>query len=198
MRTAHPTRCYPHPVADLTFSQPARRNFAVPILIALAILAATAFAVLRLTPSRTADLAVTHTSVYAAHTVFKTNSIVVGSDPAQDDLYVLTTLKIDNKLKLPLFLKDFTATLTPAEGEPLTSSAVEKQDIQPLFVTFPALKPLASAPLYRETSIEPGHSAEGMLLLHFPVDQATWDHRKSATLTIALYHQQPQTIEIPK
>jgi hypothetical protein len=36
-----------------------------------------------------------------------------------------------------------------------------------------------------------------MILIHFPVSQATWDQRKSATITIDLYHQNPVTIPIP-
>jgi hypothetical protein len=194
-------------VAALTFSQPARRNLFAPILIAVVVLIVAVALVLQFTPHTTADVTITHTAVYAAHTVFKSDSIVVGSDRAQDDFYVLVNVHIDNRLRLPLFLKDFTATLTPANpdgspAEPITTSAAQKTDLPNLYITFPALKALAEeevkAPLYRETQIDPGKSAEGLILLHFPVDQATWDHRNSATLTIALYHQQPITIPIPK
>ncbi len=108
--------------------------------------------------------------------------MLVGSEHAQDDLYVLATLRIEDRLNLPLFLKDFTATLVTADGEEFNTSATEKQDIPALFITFPAIEKLASAPLLRETLISPGQSAEGMVLLHFPVTQATWNSRKSATL----------------
>ena len=35
------------------------------------------------------------------------------------------------------------------------------------------------------------------MLLHFPVTQAVWNNRKSATLNIDLYHQGPLAILIP-
>lgn len=182
---------------QLTFPQPARNNnLLAPVLIAFLVLGLTIALVLRFTPRKTADLTITKTSVYAAHTVFKSDSIVVGHDPAQDDLYVLTTLRIDDRLHLPLFLKDFTATLTTAEGQQFTTSAAEKQDFPNLYAAFPALKPLSSAPLLRETVIDPGESAEGMVLLHFPVTQDVWDHRKSAVLHVDLYHQGKQTVLI--
>jgi hypothetical protein len=184
-------------VPEPTFAQPARRNLLAPVLIAFTLLGIAIALVVRYTPHKTADITITGTSVYPAHTVFKSDSILVGSDRAQDDLYVLATLRVDDRLNLPLFLKDFTATLVTADGEEFHTSAAEKQDIPNLFTTFPALEKLASPPLLRETLISPGQSAEGMVLLHFPVTQATWNSRKSATLTVDLYHQGPLAVLIP-
>ena len=112
-------------MSDLKFAQPARRNLLVPVLLAFLILGIVLALVLRFTPHRTADLAITHTVVYPTHTVFKSDSIIVGNQHVEDALYVLTTLRIDDRLHLPLFLKDFTATLTTAEGEEITTSAVD-------------------------------------------------------------------------
>jgi hypothetical protein len=184
------------PVSDLKFAQSARSNLLAPVLLAFLILGITLALAIRYTPHRTADLTITRTIVYPAHTVFKGNSIVVGHDSAQDDLYVLTTLRIDDNLHLPLFLKDFTATLTTADGQEFTTSATEKDDFANIYASFPALKPLASEPLLRETMISPGQSAEGMILLHFPVTQAVWDHRRTAYLNVDLYHQGQQSILI--
>jgi hypothetical protein len=154
--------------------------------------------VLRYTPHTIADLTILQTAVYPTHTLYKGDSIIVGRDHAQDELYVLTTLRIEDKLNLPIFLKDFTATLLTGDGEQLTTSAVEKQDLENLYATFPALKPLSSTPLLRETLIDPGHSAEGMILLHFPVTEEVWNRRRSATLHVDLYHQGPISITIPQ
>ena len=193
-------------MADLTFSQPARRNLFVPFATALALFGIILGLVLYLTPHTIAEISVSQPVIYAAHTVFKSNSIVVGQDPSQDDLYLIVTVRIQDHLRLPLFIKDFTATLTPANpdgtpAEPITSSAVQKLDIPNLYTSFPALKALAAQqtaqPLYRETQIDPGTFAEGTVLLHFPVTQTTWDQRKSATLTIDLYHQGQLTVPIP-
>ena len=191
-------------MADLTFTQPARRNLLVPILLALVVLAGAVFAVLRYTPRTTADVAVTRVSVFPSHVVFKSGSIVLNSDQVQDDLYVLVTLRLTNHLRLPLFLKDFTGTLTPSAaigGAPISESAIEKPDLANLFVTFPGLKKAAEAqgapPLYRDTRIDPGKTAEGYIALHFSGKPALWDERASATLAIDLYHQQPLAVPIP-
>jgi hypothetical protein len=186
------------PVSDPTFAQPARRNLLAPVLLAFLILGIVLALLLRFTPHRTADLTIVRTAVYPTHTVFKSDSIIVANQHAEDALYVLTTLRIDDRLHLPLFLKDFTATLTTAEGEEITTSAVEKLDLENLYTTFPALKPLSSEPLLRDTMISPGQSAEGMILLHFPVTKEVWDHRRTAVLNVDLYHQGQQEILISR
>ena len=186
------------PVSEPTFAHAARSNLLTPVLIALFILGIVIALFARITPYRMANLLVTRTIVYPAHTIFKADSIVVGRDTAQDDLYVLTTLQVQDNLRLPLFLKDFTATLTTAEGQKITTSAAEERDIPNIYTSFPGLQRLASTPLLRESLIKPGESAEGMILLHFPVTQAVWDHRQTAVLNVDLYHQGQQDVVISR
>ena len=190
-------------MADFPFSQPERRNFAVPIVIALFVLGLIAFFLFRFTPRTTADIAVTHVDVYPAHTVFKSDSIVVGDDASQDDLYALVTVRITDRLRLPLFLKDITATLIPSDGSlPPATSAVEHAQFENLYTSFPALRKLAGtqhAPLLlRESRIDPNQTVEGYVILHFPVTADTWKTRNDAVLTLDLYHQQSLTATIPK
>ncbi len=186
------------PVSTPAFAQPARRNLLAPVLLAFLILGFVIALLLRFTPQRTADLLITHTVLLPTHTVFKSGSIVVGRDETQDDLYVLTTLRIQDNLRLPLFLKDFTATLTTAEGQQINASAAEERDLPNIYISFPALKPLATPPMLRETMINPGDKAQGMILLHFPVAQSVWDHRQSAVLHVDLYHQGKQDVTITR
>jgi hypothetical protein len=184
------------PVSELKFAQPARRNLLAPVLLAFLILGIILALFLRFTPHRTADLSITRTAIYPTHTVFQSDSIVVASQHTEDNLYVLTTLRIDDRLHLPLFLKDFTATLTTADGEEISTSAVEQRDLDNVYASYPDLKSLASQPLLRDTMISPGDSAEGMILLHFPVTKDVWDHRRMAMLNVDLYHQGEQQIRI--
>jgi hypothetical protein len=44
--------------------------------------------------------------------------------------------------------------------------------------------------------IAPGQSAEGMILLHFPITKAVWDSRRTAVLNVDLYHQGEQAVLI--
>jgi hypothetical protein len=187
-------------MSELTFTQPERRSFLAPLLIAFVVVGAI-FSYIYLRPHRIADISVSKPAVVPEHTVFKSLSKVVGhEDEAQDDLYVVTTVRIDNRLKIPLTINEITGTLTPADEsvDPITSTAVEKSDLDNLYITFPALKPLSSAPLLRETAIEPGGHAEGMVLLHFPITKDDWDKSKSASVTINFYHQDPLTVPLPK
>jgi hypothetical protein len=185
-------------VSDLKFAQSARSNLLAPVLLAFLILGITLALAIRFTPHKTADLDIVHTTVYPTHTVFKGESILVGHDQARDDLYVITTLRVTDGLRLPLFLKDFTATLTTGDGQEITTSAIEKDDIPSVYSAFPPLKTLASDPLLRETMINPGQSVQGMILLHFPVTQEVWDHRRTAVLNVDLYHQGQQGVMISR
>ncbi len=186
----------------LTFAQPARRNLTVPIVSALVTLGIAIAVLLYITPHSTAKVTIKNVAAYPSHVVFKSESLMVGRDTVEDTLYLLVNVNIENRRHMPLFIKDFTATLIPADDEPITTGAIEKPDIPNLYTSFPQLKSLAdqqAAPLLlRETQIDIGKSVNGLLLLHFPVSQATWDQRKSATLTIDLYHQESVTIPLPK
>jgi len=186
-------------MSDLTFSQPERRNFLIPALVVAVIVAVAVALIYFFLPHRVADLTVTHVADLPTHTVFATGSKVVGAqDESQDDFYVLATVRIDDRLKVPLFINDITGTLTTQDGTDLTTSAVEKGDIPAVYMAFPALKPLAGPPLLRESEILPGDSAEGMVLLHYSATEAAWKQRKAASVTIDFYHQGPLTVAIPQ
>lgn len=184
-------------MTDLRFEQQSHRNLIAPVLIAFLLLGFVLALVIRHTPAQTVDLTITHTAVYPTHTVFKSDSLVVGSDKAEDNLYVIANLRVEDPLRLPLFLKDFTATLLTADDQEITTSAAEEKDLPNIYTSFPALKSLTSAPLRREIIIAPGGSAEGMVLLQFPITLDTWNHRKSAVLNVDLYHIGAFPITIP-
>jgi len=188
----------------LAFAPPARSNLAVPLVAAFAILTILGAMLLWFNPHKTADAAITHTSVYVGHTVYKkfeyaNGTDIVGAPPSSEDtLYVLPIVHIDDRLRLPLFLKDFQATLTLTDHSQLQISAVQKQDLAAVFDSFPSLKPLAGTLLMPDSTVPPGGSLEGTLLFQIPVTRAIWDQRESATVTIDLYHQSPITLTIPK
>lgn len=187
-------------MADLKFSQPARQNFLLPILGALVVLALAFALYMHLAPVATIDITVPHTGVFGAHTIFKPEGggdiTVVRPDKAEDDLYLLVTLHLANHTRLPIFLKDFTSTLITNEGELLTSSAVEKNDFSNLYTAFPELGKMATTPLLRETEIQPGGSAEGMVLFHFSASEKDWHDRKDAHVMVDFYHQAQQSVSL--
>ena len=185
-------------MSELSFAQPERRNFLVPALIAIAVLALVFAGIYLYVPHSTADLTITHLAVLPEHTVFTSDSKVVGQQARfDDDLYILATVRVDNRLRVPLTLDDITGTITAPDGAESTT-ALQKRDLPNLYAVFPALVPLASAPLVRESIIQPAGRAEGMVLLHYPILQAEWDQRKSASITLKFYNQDPITVPLPK
>lgn len=190
-------------MADVTFPQPERRNFVLPIVIALVVLGLAGYLLLHFTPHTTADLVVTKVDLVPTHVIFKSETNVVGSDQSIDTLYILVTVRVTDRLRLPLFLKDVTASVTPAGGPPpITSSAVERGDLLNLYTSFPAVKKVASAqaapPLLRESRVNPGETVEGFVVLHFPITPEAWQSRGDSVLTIDLYHQGSLSVSLPK
>ncbi len=194
-------------MADLTFAQSSRRNYTAPILIAVLILAtAGAFAYHRLS-GHVVNTTITHTEIFPIRVFFKPaqpqSFKVITDKPVSHDegIYVLATVHIENHLSDPLFLKDFHATLDTSEttgGGQYQTSAIEQADLPAVTTAFPALAPKLTTPLLRESTIAPGQTTEGTIILQFPVTQATWDARKSAALTIDLYHQSSIVVALPK
>jgi hypothetical protein len=186
-------------MAEFNLAQPQRRSLLGPIVMALVLLALAATAAWFYFPHRVADLAVTHTTAVPTHTVMNTGSKLVGhQQQAQDDLYVLAAVRIDDRLRDPLFLSDITATLTTSDGATLNTSAVEKNDIESVYTSFPQVRAASSPLLLRESTIPTGQHAEGMVILHFPITLDDWTNRQSATLTLTFYHQGSFTIPMPK
>lgn len=191
-------------MAELQFSQSERRNYLVPVLVGLVLAGIAGAAIYFFTPHRIGQVSVTRTTVVPIRTVYKGSQLGSGGDmkvlgdQAQDDLYVLVSVRIEDDLKLPIFIKDLTATMTAPDGGELTSSAVQTPDLETLYTTYPKLKASAGAPLLRETQIQPGATVEGTVVLHFPVPQSAWDGRSGATITVDTYYQGPLSAAIPK
>jgi hypothetical protein len=194
-------------MSDPSFSQPERSNFLIPILVVVAIVVAVFLSIHFFAETRAADGSVAKVAIYAQKTSYAATAAsypngthVVGlTDPSEDDLYVLATVRVhDDDSKLPLFIKDFTGTLTTQDGVDITTSAMEKNDLDSVYMAFPSLKTMSGPPLLREIEIAPGASAEGMVMLHYSATEATWKARKSASVTVEFYHQAPLTLPIPE
>jgi hypothetical protein len=189
-------------MSDLTFAQAERRNFLVPAIVAIAVLAVIALVVAHFynpVPPLAADITLTKVAYLPEHIVFHEDSIVVGhKDPFEDDLYAVANVHVVNRLKVPLLLNDITVILTAPDGTQTTASAANKKDLPNLYVTFPALKPVVSDPILRGTKLQSGGEVDGMVLFTFPITQAVWDQRKSAVISFDFINQTPVNVPIPK
>jgi len=150
---------------------------------------------------KTAAITISRLDFYAAHTTFasKPGTMQIVGQPAQsvDDLYVVATVHLDNKLNFPVFLDSVNATYTAPDDSVIEAKAPHAADVARIEESFPALTPLMANPLPLDPAIAPGASIQGTVLLHFAgLTEQTWKARKSATLTINFTHQPPQTIPI--
>ncbi len=123
---------------------------------------------------------------------------VLAPNEVDHTTYIASTIKIDNGLQNPIFLDDFTLTITDTSGAVLSAKALRKQELTETEAMFPKLTPLAGDPLWRDATIDPGKSAQGTLIFSFSAPQEVWDNRKSADLKVDLYHRQPLYVTIPK
>lgn len=163
------------------------------VFLALAFLVARHFF-----PATTVNIEHVHTDVLAKTTVFKSDTIVVGTPETSHTLLVATTIRVENERKYPIFLDDFTLTLTDPTGAQMAVKAVQKMDVATTEGIFPDVKPLMVTPLLRDTSIDPGKSVQGTLLFSLPLPRSTWDTRKSAEIQVDIYHGHPVYTTIPK
>ena len=181
-----------------TFAQPERRSFALPILLAVVLLALAAGLAIHFYPATTVNITHLHTDLLPTHTVYKSESIVVGPAHTADVLFVASTLRIDNQTRIPFTLDNFSCTLTDPTGAVMTVKASTKPELANQQLSFPALKPLLTTPLLRDSAMDPGKSAQGTILFSFPFTKEQWQARKSATIQVDLYHGQSLYVDIPK
>ena len=140
-------------MSDLQIAPARGRTPLVAILVALLVLVGIALAVFLLNPRRTADLAVTGVKTFAPHTTFKdlpTDSKgmhVLDQTPAsEDNLYMVATVQLTDKLRLPLFVSGWNASITLQDGSILEGTSVPARDLERLTDIFPALAPMVKAP----------------------------------------------------
>jgi hypothetical protein len=104
--------------------------------------------------------------------------------PAQNQVMVAIALSIHNQGMKAYKLHGITAALE-ANNSTFTDEAASAVDVDRYFQAFPALKEHAYDPLRLGTSIEPGGSLQGTIVVAFPVAADAFTNRKSLTVTIA-------------
>jgi hypothetical protein len=193
----------PEPELQLVPPRDSSNDLPKFLAIAFAVMAVVALGVFLLNPRKTAEFTILKAEPYAPHTVSKDapagSMHVLGTAPAaEDDLYIVATVRITDKLRLPIFLNGYTAALISPDGTQLNATAIAPRDLARLEETFPALAPMAQPPLDDKSPVLPGEAREGTIVLQFPgLTAAAWNDRKSATLTVNLTHQAPQVATFP-
>lgn len=194
-------------MSELNIGPAPERNYVPAIVISAIALVVVVVLLFLLNPRKTTEISVDKIDLYSPHTQFQQMpgaSHVIGV-PAQveDDLYVVATLRIQDKLRLPIFLGSHTATMVESDGTSIDATLVGPEDFKRLEEILPPLAPLLTQPqigqpLKYSDEIDPGNPRVGYVLLLFPqVTEAQWRAKKSATLTYDLRDQLPQTVQLP-
>ncbi len=197
-------------MADLQIAPPRPRSVLPAILIAILVLAAVAWAVFRFNPDHVADLKVTRVQTFAPHTEFKalettakthSNMRVLSKTTAatgEDDLYVVVNASVTDRLRLPLFLEGTQIHVTLADGEQIMPRIIFGDTLKRLEGIFPALAPIVGTPLALDDQVDPGATRTGSVVLLMPgTTPDTWAKKRSASLTLLLRNQGPQTAKLP-
>jgi hypothetical protein len=182
---------------DLQIAPPLDQNRLIPkLVIAGVVMILIGVAVYLLNPRKTAEIKVQKTELFAPHTELKqmpSSSQMIGAPPeSEDDVYVVATVSITDKLRLPIFLDSVSATMTTDTGSTQATN-VSPLDLPRLEQIFPQITPLvsppAAPPLRFEDAVSPGATRVGTIVFLFPqISAKAWSAKKSATLTVNLAH----------
>jgi hypothetical protein len=172
------------------------------VVIAFVVLAIIAAAVFLFNPHKVAEVSVSKVDLFAPHTQYVDmgGSVKVLGEGSQseDDLYVIAHTTINDKLRLPLFLFGWTATVTFADGSTQDATVVPAQQLARLGQIFPQLPPMVNNPFHDGDEIGPGQTATGDFVLLFPnTTQDQWNKKRSAVMNIELRNQEAQTVKLP-
>ena len=195
-------------MADLQLAPAPERSALPAVLIALVVLAAIAVGVFYFNPHKTADLAVAGTQTFAPHTELTAmkgtashGMRVLGEAGAggEDNLYVIATVRLTDRLRLPIFVSGATAHAVFADGSQADVRTVAASDLKRLQAIFPSLAPLTANPIADGDEVDPSQTKTGTLVLLFPGRTAdAWKTKKpGSTVTVELRNQGPQTAPLP-
>lgn len=180
-----------------SFAIAERRSPLAPILLAVAALALAIVIAMHYFPATTVGITHVDTRLLDLSTTFKSDSIVMAASETQHVLFIAETVRVDNQLRAPIILDNFTLTFTNPDGAELSARAPLASELPAIELTYPALKPLLSTPLPRETSIEPGKSVQGTILFSLDIPQSMWAARKAAAIKTDIYNQPAIYLTIP-
>ncbi len=193
---------------DLQLAPPRPRSVLPAVLIAILVLAGVAWAVFRFNPNHVADLRVTGVQTFTPHTTMGPletkvhgNMRVLNESTAavaEDDVYVIVTASITDRLRLPIFLEGTEAHVTLADGQTIEPKVIFGDSLKRLEGIFPAVVPLIRNPLALDDQVDPGQTRTGsVVLLLAGINADAWAKRHDCTVTVLLRNQGPQTVKVP-
>ncbi len=182
----------------MTFASPERRSFLLPLILAVAALAVAATLLVHFYPATAVHAAAVRTDLLPTTTVYKAQSIVVGQNEVAETLFVASTIRLENAMRVPVYVDGVSLTLTDKNGAELTEKALGKQDIASVEQSFSKLKPLVPLTPLQDATIDAGKSVQGTSVFSLSIPKTLWDARALAVVKVDLYHQQSVFVTLPK
>ena len=108
---------------------------------------------------------------------------------------VAVNVKVHNATDQTLHIKSVSISLQlPDKPEPLTDEAASYVDFDRYYAGFPAIKTNAIDPLKPDARIAANTDHAGRVIFSFPIPKVQFDARKSLSIKINLYDQNPVVI----
>lgn len=114
---------------------------------------------------------------------------IQGGIDTYDQLLILAQVQVRNQSKNPLYLHDMWSDLTTNNGDEERSLAANKTDFQSVFVAYPQMTSFKQEPLLRDITVQPGQSAQGLVIFHYPITKDQWDARHGFQAVISFMNQ---------
>jgi hypothetical protein len=115
----------------------------------------------------------------------------------QGNTMVAVQVKLNNVADKQLWVRNIDLNLETADGKKFTDHAAPSGDASRYLKAFPPLQEAGADPLREELKIPPQTAYTGMAVFSFPVDQKTFESRKSLTLQIQIYDQPTLVLKNP-
>jgi hypothetical protein len=121
----------------------------------------------------------------------------VATADQQGNTMVAVQVKLNNVADKQLWVRNIDLNLETADGKKFTDHAAPSGDASRYLKAFPPLQEAGADPLREELKIPPQTAYTGMAVFSFPVDQKTFESRKSLTLQIQIYDQPTLVLKNP-
>ena len=139
-------------------------------------------------------------NVYPVHSTINNgaggNDGMAGSSESQDEVIVLTKIKIRNQTNIPLFVQDVGSAIKLPDGSEQTNVAASNTDMNRVFQAYPSLSYLRADPIPRDITLSPGQTAEGLAIFNYPISKEQWDTLQTAKVVVQFMHQKNLDITI--
>ena len=122
---------------------------------------------------------------------------IQGGMDTYDQLLIVAQVQVRNQTNIPLFLHDMWSNLTTVNGEEERSLAANKNDFQSVFIAYPQMAALKQEPLLRDITLQPGQSAQGLVIFHYPMTKDQWDARHKFEAVVSFMHQKNLVLPWP-